>query len=145
MNVRNFLEALDQSSEKQLFEGGNEGDKIDPRMKESLATAGIKYIWAFQPEGYDMVILEHDKDGEKSNSWSIAYFTESEVGGGPAKDVEDVFGESMITEAKVGFKVLDNPKGNFLDIVNLAIEIAGNSKYKQGFTAQNIKTLKKKK
>jgi len=144
MKVKNFLEELDRSGGKLLFEGGKEGDKIDAKVKVALKAANINYIWAFQPSGYDMVILEHDKNGEKKGSWSTAFFTEAELGA-KGETGEELFGEEMISEAGVGYKIIDNPSGNFLDIVNLAIEIAGNAKYKKGFTAQNIKMLKAKK
>lgn len=141
--MKNFLEAYDKCNGKFLFEDGKEGDKIDQKVRDALTAAKISYLWSFQPDGYDIVILEHDKNGEKAGSWSIAFLTEAQLGANK-KDVEDVFGEGL-NEAEVGFKVLEDSKGNFLDIVNLAIEIAGNEKYKKGFTAQTLKSLKVKK
>ena len=156
MKIKSFLETLDKNNGNLLFEGGKEGQNIDAKVKTALKTAGISYLWAFQPDGYDMVILEHNKDGEKAGSWSAAFFTEAEVGRKPGEEGEtgeELFGESisefddysMLSEAEVGYKILDHTKGNFLDIVNLAIEIAENPKYKKGFTSQNLRIVKSKK
>jgi hypothetical protein len=142
MEIRDFLETLDNSNGNLLFEaGGQEGEKIDPKIKKALE--GIKSTWAFHPEGYDLVIMEHDKDGEKPGSWSISFLTEADVGGS-AEGEGSLFGESFSLNEEVGYKVISQEKGNFLDIVNMAIEIASNDKYKKGFTAQNLKQLKAK-
>jgi hypothetical protein len=142
MDIRNFLEELESKGGSLLFEEGKEGEKIDDAFKKGLAAAGVKSQWAYQPEGYDLVVLEHDKDGEKPNSWSVVFFTEAEVGK-PDEDEEDIFGEAM-NEAEVGMKVIDQVKGNFLDIVQLCIELASNKAYKGGFTAAKIKQAAQK-
>ena len=140
MDIREFLETLDNNNGNLLFEGGGqEGDKIDPKIKKAIAAKGLKSSWAFHPSGYDLVILRHDEDGEKPNSWSIAFLTEAAIGGS-AEGEGSLFGESMLNE-EVGFKIIDHETGNFLEIVNMAIEIASNDKYKKGFTAQNLKQL----
>ena len=120
-----------------LFEEGKEGEKINPQMKKALEAKGIKALWVYQPEGYDLVVMEHDKDGEKPNSWSMAFFTEAEIGG---EEGEEIFKEEEnLDEAEVGMKIVDQVKGNFLDIVQLAIEVASNKKYKKGFSSTMVK------
>jgi hypothetical protein len=79
--------------------------------------------------------MEHDKDGEKKDSWSMAFFTEAELGG---EEGEQIFKENL-NEAEIGMKMVDQVKGNFLDIVQLAIEVASNKKYKKGFSSQLVK------
>lgn len=136
--MRSFLEELEQRGGNLLFEEGKEGAKVDKAFQDELQEKGIKYSWIYQPEGYDLVVMEHDKDGEKPGSWSMAFFTEAEKAGAD-DDEEDIFGEAKINEAEVGMKIIDQTKGNFLDIVQLAIEVASNKSYKQGFTAANLK------
>lgn len=135
-NIRQFLEALDRTGGL-LFEEGKEGEKIDAEMKVGIKSAGLSTIWAYQPEGYDLVVMEHDKDGEKKDSWSVAFFTEAEMAGKDEPE-EDIFKESL-NEAKVGMKMIDQVKGTFLDIVQLCIELASKKQYKGGFTAQKVK------
>ncbi len=145
MGIKNFLEEMEERTGNPLFEGeGKEGEKVDSAFKEELKEKGIKYTWVYQPEGYDLVVMEHDKDGEKPGSWSVAYFTEAEKGG--ADDEEDLFGEDInsVLKEEVGMKLLNQAKGNFLDTVQLAIEIASNKAYKGGFTAANIKAAQAK-
>jgi len=140
MEIRSFLEEMEKRGDNLLFEEGKEGAKVDKVFQDELKEKGISYTWIYQPEGYDLVVLEHDKDGEKPGSWSMAFFTEAEKG--PAGDEEEIFGEARIDEqTKVGMKMLSQTKGNFLDIVQLAIEVASNKAYKQGFTAAKIKQV----
>jgi hypothetical protein len=137
-NIRQFLEALDKTGGL-LFEEGKEGEKIDGAMKAGIKSAGLSSIWVYQPEGYDLVVMEHDKDGEKKDSWSVASFTEAEQAG--KEPEEDIFKEDLneAEKMKVGMKMIDQVKGTFLDIVQLCIELASNKKYKGGFTAQKLK------
>jgi len=139
MEIKKFLEEMENKSGNLLFEEGKEGEKIDPRMKKALA--GSKYEWVYQPEGYDLVVMEHDKDGEKKDSWSMAFFTEAEVGA--EKEPEEQWFKKVkkesLDEAEIGMKIVDQVKGNFLDIVQLAIEVASNKKYKKGFSSALVK------
>jgi len=136
MEIKKFLEEMEDSGVL-LFEEGKEGEKINPQMKKALEAKGIKALWVYQPEGYDLVVMEHDKDGEKPNSWSMAFFTEAEIGG---EEGEEIFKEEEnLDEAEVGMKIVDQVKGNFLDIVQLAIEVASNKKYKKGFSSTMVK------
>ena len=138
-NIKQFLEALDQSGGL-LFEGeGKEGEKIDAGFKAALKGEKVSSVWAYQPEGYDLVVLEHDKDGEKKDSWSVVFFTEAEMAGDEPE--EDIFKEELdeAEKAKVGMKIVDSVKGNFLDIVQLCIELASKKQYKGGFTSMKIK------
>lgn len=145
MEIRNFLSEMEERTGTLLFEGeGKENDKVDAAFREEIKEKGIKTTWMYQPEGYDLVVMEHDKDGEKPGSWSVAYFTEAEKGG---EDEEDIFATediNRVLKEEVGAKMLDNPKGSFLDVVQLVIEIASNKAYKDGFTAQNIKAASAK-
>lgn len=139
MEIRSFLEEMDKRGDNLLFEEGKEGAKVDKAFQDEIKEKGVKYSWIYQPEGYDLVVMEHDKDGEKPGSWSMAFFTEAEKAAPGEDDEEDIFGEAKINEAEVGMKMLNQTKGNFLDIVQLAIEVASNKAYKQGFTAANLK------
>jgi len=135
-NMRQFLEALEETGGLLFEEGGKEGvEKIDPAKKAALDKAGVKASWAYEPEGYDLVVLEHDKDGEKPKSWSVAFFTESEERG----EKEKIFDEKMYEAAKkpsAMMKIVNHTLGNFLDIVQLCIELASNKQFKGGFTPQ---------
>lgn len=135
-NLRDFLEAMENSGNLLFEEGGKEGEKIDASVKKALVDSKISYLWAYQPANYDLVVLEHEKDGEKKSSWSTVFFTEAELGT-KGEPEEDIFKESL-NEAKaaVGMKIVDQAKGNFLDTVQLCIELASNKQYKGGFTAQ---------
>jgi hypothetical protein len=94
--------------------------------------------------------MENDKDGEKKGSWSIAFFTEAKVDepgkkpGLSKKEKMSAFGDSLdllgnpMNEA-VGAAVIKKADGDFLEIVQLAIEIASKKEYKKGgFTAQTV-------
>lgn len=136
-NIRQFLETMDQTGGL-LFEEGKEGEKIDASMKAALKNSKAAFQWVYQPEGYDLVVMEHDKDGEKKDSWSVAFFTEAEEAG--KEPEEDIFKENLDeAEAKVGMKMIDQVKGTFLDIVQLCIELASKKQYKGGFTSQKVK------
>ena len=137
MEIKKFLEEMETKGGL-LFEEGKEGEKINPGMKKALEAAGVKAQWVYQPEGYDLVVMEHDKDGEKAGSWSMAFFTEAEIGKG--EEEEDIFKKEDLDEAaEVGMKIVDQVKGNFLDVVQLAIEVASNKKYKKGFSSAMVK------
>jgi hypothetical protein len=61
--------------------GGWEG--LPREIVMGLEKAGITEStvqWSYRPEGYDLVVLEHDVNGEKAASWSVAQFTEASVG-----------------------------------------------------------------
>ncbi len=136
--MKQFLEALEETGGLLFEEGGKEGiEKIDPGMKAALDAQGIKATWAYEPEGYDLVVLEHDKDGEKPKSWSVAFFTEAEARGGEEEKIfdEKVY-EAAAKKPKMGMKIVNHTQGNFLDIVQLCIELASNKQFKGGFTAQ---------
>jgi len=145
MEIRSFLEEMEKRGDGNLlFEEGKEGTKVDKVFLDELKEKKIGYTWIYQPEGYDLVVMEHDKDGEKPNSWSMAFFTEAEKVK-PGEEEEEIFGEARIDEqGQVGMKMLNQTKGNFLDIVQLAIEVASNKAYKQGFTAAKIKQVMSK-
>jgi hypothetical protein len=136
-NMKQFLEALEETGGLLFEEGGKEGlEKIDPAKKAAIEGSGAKASWAYEPEGYDLVVLEHDKDGEKPKSWSVAFFTEAEARGG---EEEKIFDERMYEAAKkpkLGMKIVNHTFGNFLDIVQLCIELASNKQFKGGFTPQ---------
>jgi hypothetical protein len=135
-NMKEFLENMEEGKAALLFEEGKEGEKIDASFKTALSSAKITSEWAYQPEGYDLVVMEHDKDGEKKGSWSVAFFTEAELAG--KEPEEDIFKEGL-SEAKVGLKLVDQIKGTFLDIVQLCIEIASKKgQYKGGFTSKRV-------
>jgi len=140
MEIRSFLEEMEKRGEgNPLFEEGKEGAKVDKGFQDELKEKGINYSWIYQPEGYDLVVMEHEKDGEKPGSWSMGFFTEAEKVK-PGEEEEEIFGEALINEqGEVGMKMLTQTKGNFLDVVQLAIEVASNKTYKQGFSAANVK------
>ena len=140
-DMRQFLEAMETMGPGLLFEeGGKEGwENIDPNKKAALEAAGIKALWPYEPEGYDLIVLEHGKDGEQKNSWSVVFFAEAAAGQKEAP-VLDV-GEDLVYEAKpmkTVKKILDQAKGNFLYTVQLCIELASNKSMKTGFTAQKV-------
>ena len=140
MEMKSFLEQMEERGEtgNLLFEEGKEGAKVDKAFQDELKEKGLNYSWIYQPEGYDLVVMEHDKDGEKKGSWSMAFFTQAEKGG--AGEEEDWFKkEGMNEAAEVGMKMLDQVTGNFLDIVQLAIEVASNKKYKKSFSSALVR------
>lgn len=145
MDMRNFLEALDKTEGKFLFEG-KEGEQVPAEFKKGLEAFGIKksdYKWIYKPDDYDLVVLEHKEGGKEGGNWSVVFFTEAEMGG---DEEEDIFGESLKMlgeDADVGMKVIDQAEGNFLETVNLCIEIASGKGYKGGFTQNNIKQAMK--
>jgi hypothetical protein len=152
MDIREFLGALEENVENSgkmaLFEAGAEGSKVPAEFQKALEAANVpKYDWVYKPEGYDLVVLEHNKDGEKAGSWGMAFFTEAAMRGAEEKAAKKkLFAqeEGQLYEAEVGMKVLDYVPGNFLDIVKLAIEVASNKQYKKGFTPTQLTTLKSK-
>lgn len=138
MEIKDFLNEMEQRGGL-LFEQGKEGAKVDKVFLDELKRKGINFTWPYQPEGYDLVVLEHDKDGEKKGSWSIVFFTEAEISKPGEEEEEEWFKEELINEQEVGMKMVDRVDGNFLDIVQLAIEIASNKKYKKGFSSALVK------
>lgn len=146
MDMRNFLEALDTTEGNFLFEG-KEGAQVPAEIKKGLENFGIKeseYKWIYKPDDYDLVVLEHKDGGDKGGKWSVVFLTEAEVSGDD--DEEDIFGESLKLlgeESDVGMRVIDQAEGNFLDTVNLCIEIASGKGYKGGFTQNKIKQAMK--
>lgn len=141
ISMKLFLETLERTNGKMLFEGeGKEGAAIDASVKEALKRKDIKYIWAFQPDDYDLVVLEHNEDGEKPNSWSVVYLTSGDAS---AAEEPDIFGESMNEAENEDVVVLEQVSGNFLQTVQLCIEIASNDNMKgKAFTHKMINQLK---
>lgn len=150
MDIREFLNALEENLEESgklaLFEAGAEGSKVPEGVRKSLEAANVpKYEWVYKPEGYDLVVLEHSKDGEKAGSWGMAFLTEAAIRGAEETPKKKIFDEELaLNEAEVGMKVLDYVPGSFLDVVKLAIEVASNKQYKKGFTPSQLTTLKSK-
>ena len=139
-DMRQFLEAMETMGPGLLFEeGGKEGwDKIDPAKKAAVEAAGIKAVWPYEPEGYDLLVLEHSKDGEQKNSWSVVFFTEAEAA---SKEPEEKIFDDMMYEAKPAagvMKIIEQAKGNFLDTVQLCIELASNKSMKGGFSKAKV-------
>jgi hypothetical protein len=143
-SMKDFLTRLDEVAENEgqlLFEAGKEGDKIDQAVKDMLKKRNVNYKWAYQPEGYELVVLEHKEDGEAKDSWSIIFYDEAEAR--DSEEEEKLFGEDMLNEQGTELVPVDSVKGNFFDIVKLCIELASNKEYKGDMsTAKAQKAVK---
>ena len=138
MDIRNFLEALENNDAQMLGEG-KEWEQIPQEFKDALKRAGVTNPkFAYKPDDYDLVVYQVKEDGSAPGSWGMAFMTEAEF---DDEEEEDLFGESMMLgEAETGMTIIGKPRtGTFLDIVQLAIEVASNDSYKKGFTPSNIK------
>lgn len=138
IDIRDFLEAL-ENNDGQILTEGKEWDQIPQEFKDALKRAGVTNPkFAYKPDDYDLVVYQLKEDGSAPDSWGMAFMTEAEIG--DDEDEEDLFGESMLSEQESGMTVIGKPRtGTFLDIVQLAIEIASNDRYKKKFTPANIK------
>lgn len=142
MNMKDFLTKLEETTDNEgqlLFEAGKEGEKIDPRIKEMLKKANVSYKWAYEPEGYDVVVLEHKEDGEAKDSWSVVFFEEAEAREGEEEKLFAGLGEDMLNEQGTVVVPVQTVKGNFFDVVKLCIELASNKEYKGTMSAAKAK------
>ena len=142
MNMRDFLTKLEETADdkgKLLFEAGKEGEKIDPRIKEMLKKANVSYKWAYEPEGYDLIVLEHKEDGEAKDSWSAVFFEEAEARTGEKEKLFSSLSEDMLDEQGTVLLPVQTVKGNFFEIVKLCIELASNKEYKGTMSAVKVK------
>ena len=142
MNMKDFLTKLEETTEnegKLLFEAGKEGEKIDPKIKEMLKKANVSYKWAYEPEGYDVVVLEHKEDGEAKDSWSVVFFEEAEAREAEKEKLFADLSEDALNEQATMAVPVQTVKGNFFDIVKLCIELASNKEYKGEMSAVKAK------
>lgn len=140
MDMKMFLEELETNDSASLLGEGKQWNEIPEEFKDALKRQGVTNPkFAYKPDDYDLVVYQLKEDGSAPGSWGVAFMTEAEF---DDEEEEDLFGESKrIFEAEdTGMTVVGQPRtGNFLDIVQLCIEVASNDSYKKGFTPSNIK------
>ena len=142
MNMKDFLTKLEETTDdegKLLFEAGKEGEKIDPKIKEMLKKGNVAYKWAYEPEGYDLVVLEHKEDGEAKDSWSVVFFEEAEARAAEKEKLFADLSEDELNEQATVVVPVQTVKGNFFDVVKLCIELASNKEYKGEMSAVKAK------
>lgn len=138
MDMKMFLEELEENDSASLLGEGKQWNEIPQEFKDALKRQGITNPkFAYKPDDYDLVVYQLKEDGSAPGSWGVAFMTEAEF---DDEEEEDLFGESRLNEAETGMTVIGKPRtGTFLDIVQLCIEVASNDSYKKGFTPSNIK------
>lgn len=141
-DIRSFLEALE--NEGPMLGEGKEWAEIPQEFKDALKRAGVTNPkFAYKPDDYNLVVYQLKEEGSQPNSWGMAFMTEADFGE-EEKDLFNsrVYAGNMLKEDddETGMTVIGKPTtGTFLDVVQLAIEVASTDAYKKGFSPSLVK------
>lgn len=151
INMKDFLQELENNNINILKEGVEEGGKISEDAKKMLDAAKISYKWAYEPDGYNLVVLEHDENGDKKDSWSIVFYEVGEERAAGKKRAIDLVDDetnesildinSVLSEAATQKLMSQQEVGDYKKIVNMCMEIATNDKYKGDLSDSSIQAI----